>query len=121
MHTNDDPTGPSANSPFARIAELRIAAQQAQLDRARQLVERYRDVQDLDEMVQLQTELLAILDREDGYGHGDDIPAPMPTGSCTHISVDHGHHEGWGFTRSDGTGSSGSRGYSCCITRGTGR
>ena len=65
--------GPLAGSPFVRLAEHRIATHQAQLARARQLVERYRTTQDLDEMIALQTELLTILDGHDHDSHDDNM------------------------------------------------
>ena len=70
---NPGPTGTNHDSPFVLFAEHRITAQQAQLDRARQLVEQYRNTQDLDEMVALQTELLTILNGHDHDSHDDNM------------------------------------------------
>ena len=50
---------------FLRLAEPRLAAKQVQLDRARQLLECYRNAQDSDELIPLQQEFLAILGRQD--------------------------------------------------------
>lgn len=61
------------SSPFAQLAEHRIALGQTQLDRARQLVERYRNTHDFYEMMSLQKELLTILGRLDPDGR-DNLP-----------------------------------------------
>ena len=73
-HT-DDPghSGTNSNSLFVRFAEHRIAIQQAQLARARQLVEQYRNTQDMYEMIDLQTELLTLLSGHNDFGHDDNM------------------------------------------------
>ena len=70
---NPGPTGTNHDSPFVLFTEHRIAAQQAQLARARQLVEQYRNAHDIHELIVLQKELLTILSGYDDDGHNDNI------------------------------------------------
>ncbi len=86
MYThNPDSTSTNADSPFIQLAERRIAAQQAQLDRARQLIERYHQTQDLNGLTQLQQELLAILGHQDDHDPDNNmVTAAWLTGSLYH-------------------------------------
>ena len=80
-------TGANSDSPFLQLAEHCIATQQAQLNVVRQLVQQYRNAQDLDELIALQTEVLGILDRQDEAGHACITNDPAQDSTCEYIST----------------------------------